>query len=152
MENPNEPYFFQSARENGMTIKEYLNLPDNYVIMENGKPLTEFRDNVKPCVFSGVEEALNELKQWNTPIRNVSIIPEKEYIINTYGENCWNALALGRGLLWQAMDDDDWDCHDGLQNLLKAHLPAGSDVVKFERRFSEIFADMLDTLQDEFCK
>ena len=154
MEKQQEPYFFQAARESGMTIKEYLNLPENYIITQDGKPLTWNGAPQKgtPCVYAGIESALEELKQWGGPIYNVSIIPEKDYIINTYGEITWNTLANDRGRMWQAMDDDNWETHDALQYLLKTYLPAGSDNVKFEWRFSELFANMLDTLDKEFCE
>ena len=137
-----------------MTIKEYLNLPENYVIMQDGKPLSWNGAPQKgtPCVYAGMQEALNELAQWGGAIRNVSIIPEKEYIINTYGEICWNTLANDKGRMWRAMEDDDWEAHDNLENLLMSYLPTGADGDKFERRFADLFADMLETLDKEFCK
>ena len=54
-------YFFQAAKENNMSIKEYLAQTEyNYVIVDDGRVVT-WNSNNCPVIFGDYEDALSEL-------------------------------------------------------------------------------------------
>ena len=87
-------YFYEAAKDCGMTLKEYLGQTEyNYVIVEGDKVVL-WKDNDCPVIFGDYEDALAELGYWAAPVRNVSIITEKE-MLETYCKNDYEmALAV----------------------------------------------------------
>ena len=76
-------YFYQAAKENNVSVKEYLSTAEyNYVIVEGDKVVT-WNSNDCPVIFGDYGDAVAELSNWCAPIRNVSIITEKE-MLETY--------------------------------------------------------------------
>ena len=79
-ENLTRDYFYQAARDNGISVKEYLNNADkNYVITEEGVVI-KWRENNCPVIFGDIKDAIGELAQWCETFHNVSIITEKEML------------------------------------------------------------------------
>ena len=84
-----EPYFVASAQEFGESVKEYLNKTKyNYVIVEGVTPIM-WDGGEYPIIFGSITEVGNELSNWETPIHNISIITEEDYI-KTYLGNAWD--------------------------------------------------------------
>lgn len=75
----NKKYFYDAAKENGVTLAEYLNsLEFNYVIIDDGEPLTW--SNHCPVIYGDMDDAKDEIRQMSGDITNVSIITEKEFM------------------------------------------------------------------------
>lgn len=73
-------YFYEAARDNGVSLKEYFEgLDHNFVIIDNGTPVV-WQSNNCPVIFGDVADAKSELLHWCGTITNVSIITEKEFI------------------------------------------------------------------------
>lgn len=80
--NFNKTYFKQVAKELGETIAEYYkNSAENFIIIEGDKVIM-WRGTYDPVIFGSIEDALEELGEWET-IKNVSVITEKE-LLDTY--------------------------------------------------------------------
>lgn len=75
-------YFVDASEEWGESVAEYYSkTPYNYVILEGDDFVVKWSNNC-PVIFGGIEDALEELQNWDE-IRNVSIITEREFI-DTY--------------------------------------------------------------------
>lgn len=96
-------YFIEAAKEfNESVLSYYDKTPYNYVIVERGEVIT-WESNNCPIIFGGIEDALDELRNWALPIKDVSIITEKE-MIDTY---CRNEMAVALIAEMKAKADSD---------------------------------------------
>ena len=85
-----EPFFVKAAREFGESVQDYLaKAKYNYVIIDGIKPLVWRTDPDCPVIFGDMDEVAHELREWGTPIKNISIITEEEYIKTYMGEDVW---------------------------------------------------------------
>ena len=72
-------YIVRAAGENGKSVKSYYeDSKYNYVILEGHSVITW--DNDYPVIYGSKEDAIDELKEWGTNIRNISIITERELL------------------------------------------------------------------------
>ena len=73
-------YFVNAARELGETISDYLNNSKyNYVILD-GEDVVVWRKENTPCIFGSMDEVAQELTNWATPIKNISILTEQDLL------------------------------------------------------------------------
>lgn len=73
-------YFVNAAKELGETIVEYLNNAKcNYVILE-GEDVMVWRKENTPVIFGSMDEVGQELSNWETPIKNISILTEQDLL------------------------------------------------------------------------
>lgn len=85
-------YFVNAAKELGETILEYLNNAKcNYVILE-GEDVVVWRKENTPIVFGSMDDVAEELSNWATPIKNISILTEQEFITQYCGKEMDIAL------------------------------------------------------------
>lgn len=85
-------YFVNAAKELGETIVEYLNNAKcNYVILE-GEDVMVWRKENTPVIFGSMDEVGQELSNWETPIKNISILTEQEFITTYCGKEMDIAL------------------------------------------------------------
>lgn len=69
----NTPYYYDSARELGKTVAEYLRTADdNYVIIEDGEAL-KWSDNGHPIIYGSIEDAQADKG-------DATVITERKYI------------------------------------------------------------------------
>ena len=75
----NKKYFYEAARENEVTLKEYLNSTEfNYVIIDGDGPL--MWSSGCPVIYGDTEDAKSEISQMSGDVTNVSIITEKAFL------------------------------------------------------------------------
>lgn len=85
-----EPYFVAAAQEFGESVKEYLGKAKyNYVLVEGETPIM-WDGGKYPVIFGSITEVGNELSNWETPIKNISIITEEDYIKTYLGKEVWD--------------------------------------------------------------
>lgn len=86
-------YFVGAAKEFNETIANYYsNTAHNYVIIEKDNVIV-WNSNNCPIIFGSIDDALDELRCWSTPIENVSIKTER-WLIDTYcNEEMYKAIV-----------------------------------------------------------
>jgi len=133
----NKAYFYQAAKENGVSVEEYLNTtPYNYVIIDNGTPLV-WQGNDCPVIFGDTADAKAEIAQWGGEVKNVSIITEKEMI----GRYCFDEYT-------KAIKDIAEEKHNPLRKQYKEYKEWGGDATyeQFERgaKYCKLNPSVLD--------
>lgn len=94
-------YFVQAAKGCGQSVKEYYDDSEyNYVIIEGLTPIC-WTDDDTPQVYSSAEDALYELSNWRVPLRNVSIVTERE-LIDSF---CLTEMQAALAEVEEVMDD-----------------------------------------------
>lgn len=75
----NKKYFYEAAKENEVTLKEYLDCVEfNYVIIDGDGPL--MWSNGCPVIYGDKEDAKSEISQMSGDVTEVSIITEKAFL------------------------------------------------------------------------
>ena len=75
----NKKYFYEAAKDNEVSVKEYFESLDcNYVIIDGDEPL--MWDNGCPIIYGDREDAKQEISQLTGDITNVSVITEKAFL------------------------------------------------------------------------
>ena len=75
----NKKYFYEAAKENEVTLKEYLDCVEfNYVIIDGDGPL--MWSNGCPVIYGDKADAKSEISQMSGDVTEVSIITEKAFL------------------------------------------------------------------------
>ena len=124
-------YFVNAAKELGETILEYLNNARcNYVILD-GEDVVVWRKENTPCIFGSMDDVACELLNWGTPIKNISILTEQEFI-NTYcGKEMDIALIAEKKAEIEEYPMDTRNGHDE-ELVKKINLLWQKNMAKFE--------------------
>ena len=100
-------YFVSASKDFNESVANYYDkTPYNYVIIEDGRPIV-WASNQCPIIFGSIQDALYELECWATPIRNVSIINEREFIDEWCKDELTKALddEKPKGIMWSISHD-----------------------------------------------
>ena len=94
-------YFLVYCIKHNISAKSYLTkCEDNLVIVRNGELYEEglcpnedgeMEYSHMPVVFADIDAVFSEIGSWDiSEMRNISIMTEEEYIIQTYGQSVWD--------------------------------------------------------------
>lgn len=155
-------YFVAAAKILGETIVEYLNNAKCYYVILEGEDVVVWRKENTPVIFGSMDEVADELSNWATPIKNISILTEQDFINQYCGKEKDIALLAEK----KAEQEKEFCYHypmdttnghnpklvNTINKLWAEHLPRFGYILTalYKRDFEEIYnADSFSDLPED---